>query len=737
MSTRLQSAGVRGSRRTRGRSTAGSRRFVDEREAYALIAKCGLRPPLHAPPGANGRFSKGERVVVKGLGEGLWHKSELGAVRSMAFDRGRVARETAAMRARIAKAGHRWRGAMVCEHIKIARSRDLPAEFLVSLVRTEAGWIAVLGAGGLAADLLGGHMPPLCWPVDAVTPAMALSELEEHDLGRVVLGRVRGSQAVTSPEGLEALITALWRLVPLAEDDGVTLLEMNPVAFDASGEARPLDAVGLREKRPPRRMPPPSDFIQCLIAPSRVVVAGVSVRPGGVGHIVLDNLLRCPSLAGRISILKPGADSLMGIPCVHTVAALKDNPADLLLLATPAAASVDIVEKLVGQGGGARVVGVIAGGIGDGADRQGLGERLVSCITAARRRRRWTPAILGPNSMGHWVPGRGLDTTFIPRERLPDACENGGSLVLLSQSGAFLLSRRSKHPGIDLFLGAAIGNQVDVALPDFLGALAPVAECGAVAAYVESFGPGHVAATAAAARRLAVRGVNVLIHRAGRTAAGRVAAASHTGALLSGRADRRDIEGSILARAGVRFSDTVADFDAALQWLAAFPSIRPGTVALVSNAGFECVTAIDALPAAPARETGFSAATLQDAEVVMLERMLAAEGLTGLVNPRLPLDLTPMASETVFLKAAEILVHGSPGILIMGLVPFTPRLRTGTEVSLFAMALASLSQTSGKPIGIAIDAGANFGSFRSAFVDQRLPVFDRMEDAVRGLRTLA
>jgi acetyltransferase len=566
---------------------------------------------------------------------------------------------------------------------------------------------------------------------------VALSELEEHFLGRVLLGNGRGTKAVTSRGKLKAMIDSIWKLAGIAESDGLSLLEMNPVAFDADGDARPLDAVGMRGKRAPSRAAPPVDFIGCLLAPRSVAIAGVSATPGGVGRTILDNILRCATLKGHIAILKPGAENFMGLPCVHDVSALKARPVDLLLIATPAAAAVEIVEKLIARGGGARVVGVVAGGIGDGADREGLGPRLSAVISDARRSGRWTPAIVGPNSMGHWVPGRALDTTFIPREKLPEARDAGGSLVLLSQSGAFLLCRRSRHHGLGLLLGAALGNQMDVSLPDFLNALVPVAECCSVAAYVEGFQPGQLAATVSAARKLAARGVRIVIHRAGRTAAGQMAAASHTGALLIGKADQPIIERALLSRAGVRFSETVAEFDAEIQWLAAFQKIRHGPVAIISNAGFECVTGTDALATMNDKANGFTTATLTPATTSELDCMIMTEGLGGIVNPRLPLDLTPMARESACLGAAEILARGAAEILIVGLVPFTPRLQTGTGACLFAAAVASVARRCGKPIGIVIDAGDVFADFRGVFVEQGLPVFDRFEDAIRGLRTLA
>ncbi len=716
--------------------SANRGKFVGEREAYALIAQAGIRPPRHAILGDPMLFKNGELVVLKGIGEDLWHKSEIGAVRFLAFNNEEIAREAVEMRARVTGAGHRWLGAMVCKRVEIARSGGLPSELLVSLSRSEAGWLVVLGLGGMGAEALAEHLKPLCWPVDSVSPAVALSEIEAHFIGKVLVGTQRGSAGVTTLDRLRAFLESLWRLADLAEADGLSLLEMNPVVFDRDGEARPLDAVGTREARIPPRAAPPAGFIECLLDPRSAAIAGVSAAPGGVGRTVLDNMRRCPSLDGRIVLVKPGANSLFGIPCVPDVSELLKSPVDLLVLATPAAAAVEAIEQLIAQGGGARVVGIVAGGIGDGADRTGLGARLEACLAKARGAGRWTPSIIGPNFMGHWVPARALDTTFIPHDKLPAPSAKGGSLALLSQSGAFLLCRRSQHPGLGLLLGAALGNQMDVSLSDFLDALIPVAECRAVAAYVEGFRPGQLAATVRAAEKLRDRGVRVLLHRAGRTVAGQEAASSHTGALLASRAGDLVFERALLGRAGVRFSDTVADFDSALRWLAAYPQIEPGPVALVSNAGFECVTGSDALAGKDTIRTGLSPAVVGPSTRLELERMIEDEGLAGVVNPRLPLDLTPMAGESAYLRAAEILVQGDANVLIIGLVPFTPRLKTGDEARSFAGALAALTRASGKPIGVVIDAGADYRDFKNSFVEAGLPVFDRFEDAVRGIKTL-
>ncbi len=702
-------------------------KFVGEAEAYALLTHAGLGPPTHGMVGEPLPFTAGEPVVLKGLGEELWHKSELGAVKFLPFDAAAVASESAAMRGRVEAAGHRWLGGLVCARVPIAHAAGLPSEGFVSLTCGEAGWVVLCGFGGLQANALAKLAPPLRWPLALTTPRAALAELKAHLLGQIWLGQLRGTAPLTSEHQLGEFLDALWRLAPLAGTAGLTLLELNPVVLDETGRPRPLDAVGRREPPAPLRVPPPRGFLEALRAPRRVALAGVSEKEGGVGRTILENLRRCPALADGITLIKPGRTELLGLPCVPDVAALCAAPVDLLLLALPAPVAAQALTALIAQGGGATVVGLVAGGIGDGADTAGLGRDLTRLLHETRAAGRWTPAVLGPNFLGHWVPAAQLDTSFIPAEKLTPPGPAGGGLTLLSQSGAFLLCRRSRAPQLRFGLGVALGNQMDAALPDLLHALEDDPACRAVAAYVEGFGPGHLLETARAADRLRHRGVPLLMHRAGQTSAGQSAAASHTGAM----AGDCELERALLERAGVKFSASIAAFDAALEWLGAWPAPLPGPVALLTNAGFESVNGSDLL-------TGpLSAAVLEPAARAALAAVLARHELAGLVAPQLPLDLTPMAGEDAFFAAAEVLI-GTAGVLVVGVVPFTRRL--GTELAgaaRFAAALAKLRDAHHKPVAVAVDAGVEYDGYRRAFREAGLPVFDRIETALLGLRTLA
>ncbi len=708
-------------------TTAAPSPFVHEAAAYELLERAGLHPPRHGVTGGPLPFTTGEPVVLKGLAEELWHKSELGCVRFLAFDQTAVGREADTMRERVVRAGHLWITGLVCEQVTVRRNGDLPSEGFVSLSRGEAGWTVLFGFGGLQADALAELAAPCCWPVGAVSPDQALAELEQHLLGRIWLGQVRGARPLVTIGILRDFLRSLWQTAEICETEGLVFLELNPVAPDSNGRLRPLDAVGRRGETPPSRLPPPADFLEALQAPRRIALAGVSSQPGGVGRTILENLQRYDLPSGDLLLIKPGAKIFLGLPCLPDVAALRAAPVDLLVLALPAPAAAEVLTALIRQGGGARCVALVSGGLGDGADTAGLGRKLQQLLRETRAAGKWTPAVVGPNFLGHWVPARNLDTSFIPTGKLTAPAKTVGALTLLSQSGAFLLSRRSLNPGLRFRLGLALGNQMDVSMADVLAALADEERPGPVACYVEGFGPGQLGRFARAARQLTERNARVLVHRAGRTEAGQAAAASHTGAMAGDLAFER----ALLRHSGVRFADSIADFDAALAWLGAQPHLRAGPVAVLSNAGFESVNASDLF------DDRLSPAGLDEAATDGLSALLKRHDLAGLVAPRLPLDLTPMAGEDAFLDCATFLL-GHAAALVVGLVPFTRKLdNSPAGAARFAGALASLQRAQDKPVGIVIDAGDDYAAYRAAFAEAGLSVFTRMESALRGLKMLA
>jgi acyl-CoA synthetase (NDP forming) len=703
--------------------------FLHEGRAYALLAAAGLRVPRHGFLEAGPLpFTPGEPIVLKGIADQLWHKSDRGAVHFGSFDVETLKAEAAAMRLRVPELP--WIGGLVCEKVAFKRLSGLPTEALVSLKRDpDAGWLVVCGIGGLQADAWAALAPPLIWPLALATPEQALAEFNAHWLGRTWLGQQRGAEALTDQGKLLTFFQGLWRAVEGLERERVNLLELNPVVLDSEGLPTALDGVGtLEDASTAVAAPPDPAWYRALLNPRNLVLAGVSSREGTVGRIILENLRTSSLPAGALRLIKPGASEFLGLPCLASVAELAANPTDQLILSLPAHQTLEAVEQLCRQGGGATVVYLVAGGLGDGADSEGLGRRLLACLDEHRRTGQWTPAIVGPNGLGLFSPDQALNTFFIPEAKLP-LTPRPGHLALVSQSGAFLITRLSRRTELGLRAAVAIGNQMDLRCSDFLEGFGGDPAVRVVGAYLEGFASGDLRATAMAVRALRASDRRVLLYKGGRSQEGMAAASSHTGALAGDHA----LQASVLRRAGVMLAEHMEAFDSALTWLGAYPQGRPLAVAVMSNAGFESVASADLLSGP------FRASRLTDSESVRLTEVIEAQGLTGLVSPRLPLDLTPMADEAAYLASANLLLDTEADVVVVGLVPLTRRLDTSNPAVYrpFAAALAALAQSSGKWVGAAVEGGALYDAYRQALREAGLPVFQGMEEALLGLRLIA
>ena len=199
--------------------------FINEVRAYELLRQAGLderrlgvvrtEADVAALP-----FQAGDRVVVKGVAQDVWHKSDIGLVRFETFDPARIwalAREMEA----IGAAHGEWVGTLVVDLMDFRKVSGLPTEALVALRRTlDAGWTLVLGIGGLHTNAWGEEIKPLLWPISLVTPEQALADFKAHYLGRIWLGRMRQGQALTDEFQMLAYLRGLWKLVDLLEAEG-------------------------------------------------------------------------------------------------------------------------------------------------------------------------------------------------------------------------------------------------------------------------------------------------------------------------------------------------------------------------------------------------------------------------------------------------------------------------------------------------------------------------------------
>ncbi len=258
--------------------------------------------------------------------------------------------------------------------------------------------------------------------------------------------------------------------------------------------------------------------ISHILSPRSVAVVGASTDSNKIaGKPVL--FLRKHGFKGAIYPVNPRVDAIDGLKCYPDVGALPESPdvAIVLLGADRAAAAV---RELSARGTKSAIV--LASGFGetgeDGARRQS------ALLDAAGPMR-----LLGPNTIGL------VNLT----ERVPLSASGAlemdafptGSIGVVSQSGGVLgaLLSRAAGRGIGLSKLISTGNEVDLKLGDFVDALADDPATHVIALYVESIRDPQRFRTAAL--KAAAAGKPIVAYKVGRSEAGAVAAASHTGAM--------------------------------------------------------------------------------------------------------------------------------------------------------------------------------------------------------------
>jgi acyl-CoA synthetase (NDP forming) len=712
--------------------------FIPEHEIYGYLSAVGIKTPTyyfvdHESKVADAPFANGEPVVVKGVARDLWHKSDNGALTFCDFDSEAVAEMHGGMREKVGKRFD-WLGTLIAERVEFRRASHAPSEIFVSLQRDQCcGAVVSFGFGGLLTEDWARELRQslLVWPVSAYTPEEAFEELSEHWLGKILLGKARQGTALVDDETLLGFLDKLWKIDELMAREQLALLEMNPLVIDSAGDIVALDGVGLRETEVHDEACPVPLQDDSFLKPRRIALAGVSAKAGNVGGLILENLRQSSLPEDGLLVIKPGVDDFAGVRCVPDVAALADDPVDILIVALPADRCVSMIEQLCAQDGGAAVVYIVAGGIGDGADKSGFGDRLSELIESRRRKGQWCPAIVGPNGLGMLLSPLKLNSLFIPQSKLNVRFAPDSHVALISQSGAFLITRLSRHSNLAVKYGFSIGNQLDMKLSDFMALVARDKSVRVLGIYVEGFVGADACAAAKLVEEFRAENRHVIIYKGGRSQLGQTAAESHTGAMTGDY----HVQKRLLHKAGAIITESFNQFNAVLKWMAAYPDLRTlGKLAIVTNAGYETVGSVDTLGDNDPERLY----KLSEGERIELNDILRRHGMQGLVAASNPLDLTPMADEAVYLDCVKAMIEFGAGVVMLGLVPLSEQLDTDqlTQAEEFAVKLKSLAQSSGRLVGVVIDAGMPYQRYKAVFECRGFPVFDGMDMGVLGINVL-
>ncbi len=733
----------------------GEARRLNEPEVYRLLEAAGIRWGRSAvlEVGADGaqrqawaaaavELAAGPgRVLLKVVGRHLLHKSDLGGVQVVDLAAGGEASLLAAadaMAARVAAAAGEGAVEGVLAAAFVPHRANQPGQELLLSVRQDSafGPVVVVGVGGTLTEWYGGAAAggsTLVFPATGLDEGDVASALAAHPLLKLTCSPSRLYDA--APFDLDEVAQVVGRLARLARtfaaaDDGATLeeLEINPAVAGPDGLTA-IDGVGLLSRRRQQRARRPLERVEALLTPRSAAVLGVSARGANPGRIILDNLKRSQSVQpGRLWVVHPEEDAIAGVPCVRTVADLPER-CDLAVVSIPAGGALEAIEQLVAQDK-ARSIILIPGGFAETGET-GLARAIEDVLESAHAAG-GGPVMVGGNCLGIVSRDR-YNTFFLPPYKLPFRPGLGDNLALVSQSGAYLVTFASNYDGIiSPCASISYGNQMDLTVADFLEHFLDDSAVDVIACYVEGFRDGdgeRFVRLAAEARR---RGKRVVVFKAGRTALGAQAAASHTASLAGDYAVAR----ACLESAGVTVADSLDHFEDLIKTftlLAGRPA-RGRRTGIISNAGFECSTVMDELD-------GLELAEYDPATQARLDA-----ALPSFAHRTNPIDCTPMTGTEAFAEScAAILDSPNVDAAILSSVPVTPALDNleaspegahsedldgpRSQPTLMAAAIAA----SAKPAVIVVDSGRIYDPMCRRLEQAGIPVFRKIDRAARAL----
>ncbi|EME99208.1 GNAT family N-acetyltransferase [Streptomyces mobaraensis NBRC 13819 = DSM 40847] len=434
-----------------------------------------------------------------------------------------------------------------------------------------------------------------------------------------------------------------------------------------------------------------------LLRPRSVAVVGAGHRPGSVGRAILRNL-RANGFTGPVHVVNPHGPALDGLPCHPSVAALPDAP-DLAVLAVPAPAVPAVAEECGARG--VRALAVVTAGL-DADQAAGL---RAAC-------RRHGMRLVGPNCLGLANRERDvrLDATFAARFPLP------GTAGVATQSGGVgiaLLDGLSRL-GIGASTFVSLGDKYDVSGNDLLQWWEEDGRTDLAVLHLESF--GNPRAFSRTARRVSRR-MPVLTVDAGRSEAGRRAAASHTAAAATPTMTRQ----ALFHQAGVIATRTIGELLDTVALLHTQPLPAGDRVVVVTNAGGVGVLAADACV-----EAGLSVRPLEPGLAAEVAAVLPEGAAVG--NP---VDTTAAVPEDRLRACVDLLAAHRDVDMVLGvLVPTALGAATGDDpVRAFTHAPDRAPRTTAL---VLVDRSARVESL-PAERGGAVPVYTDAQDAARAL----
>ncbi|NML45284.1 CoA-binding protein [Ramlibacter sp. G-1-2-2] len=509
--------------------------------------------------------SMGFPVVMKIVSPDILHKTEAGGVMVglKNADEAATAYEQIIANAKKYKADAKILGVQVQQMIKGGQ------EVIVGAMTDNSfGKLVAFGMGGVLVEVL----KDVTFRLAPATMEDAASMLDGIQASEMLKG-VRGGK----PVNREAVQDIIVRVSQLVHDfPEISEMDLNPVFASETGAiAADVRIVVNFAPKEPRYRPDEKAVVTSMnriMKPKAVAVIGASDQAGKIGNSVMKNLIN-GGYQGKIYPITPKGGEIMGLTAYKSV---KDVPGDIdtAVFAIPA----PLVAAALKECGEKKIAGaiLIPSGFGETGNIEGQEE-------LQRIGREYNIRLMGPNIYGFYYTPANLCATFCT------AYDVKGSTALSSQSGgigmAIIGFSRSAKMGVSAIVG--LGNKSDIDEDDLLLFFEQDDNTKVIAQHAEDLKDGR--AFAEVAKRVSKK-KPVIMLKAGRTAMGAAAAASHTGAV----AGTDKIYEDVLKQSGVIRARSLRQMLELSRGVPILPTPKGENVVIITGAGGSGVLLSDA-----------------------------------------------------------------------------------------------------------------------------------------------
>ena len=452
-----------------------------------------------------------------------------------------------------------------------------------------------------------------------------------------------------------------------------------------------------------------------LLSPDSIAIVGASADTetlrGRLTHALIGH-----GYDGRVFPVTRSQSEVLGLRAYPLVAALPE-PVDLAVILVPAAHVVETLEQC-GQRG-IRAAVVISSGFAEESNDAARARDIELGSIAERH----DIVVCGPNSEGIVNPLRPLVATFSPvfhdpRRSFPPVAGKARPIAVSCQSGALTFSflSRGRDQQLNFTHQVSAGNQTVLEAHDYVDWWLDGGSADIFLLYLE--GIRRPDRFRAVADKAADSGKPLIVAKVGRSAAGRRAAASHTGAL----AQAGDIDDAIFRHHGIIRGE---DLDHMLDIAAAFSFCRlprGNRVAVITGSGGSAVWMADILSA-----QGLELPVLEDD---IQRRVLAL--LPSYASAQNPVDGTAQAIHEVgYARLVEIVRESKriDTILLIG------SLANDATAAKRAEELAAITVSTEQPILLSTYTTASPGAM-ARFAEAGIPCYTSMPSCARAIRAL-